>query len=350
MYSLDFDYAEQTFHDLTVQSPENPTYWNLLASSLWLKIVYEQEKLNLESFAGPRLGTNDSNDLVSEEEETRLREVINTAISTAEAILIEEPENLEALYALGVSYGTLATFEATVKRAYLSAYRNAKKAREYHMQVLNLDRNFNDARLTIGAYDYTLGVIPALLRYTFGVVLGMGGDKEEGIRQLEFAARLGSRASTNAKMILIVVYNREKQYERSLELIEDLHSRYPRNYLLEVTQAAVYQRMENWDRAIEVYETILGKIATGTDGYDRQDSTPIRFRLGEANIHGLDPDDPAGNARRLDRAVETFGRIIENDEATDGIREYLQLMWNDDRFLSSLMPVRDGVGVSLRVK
>jgi len=40
----------------------------------------------------------------------------------------------------------------------------------------------------------------------------------------------------------------------------------------------------------------------------------------------------------------------ETDPATQGVREYLKLMWSDPRFLSSLMPVRDGVGVSLRVR
>jgi predicted O-methyltransferase YrrM len=40
----------------------------------------------------------------------------------------------------------------------------------------------------------------------------------------------------------------------------------------------------------------------------------------------------------------------ETDPATQGVREYLELMWSDPRFLSSLMPVRDGVGVSLRVR
>ena len=46
------------------------------------------------------------------------------------------------------------------------------------------------------------------------------------------------------------------------------------------------------------------------------------------------------------------GKIAEgvDDESTRGVREYIDLMWNDDRYLSSLMPVRDGVGVSLRVK
>jgi predicted O-methyltransferase YrrM len=37
------------------------------------------------------------------------------------------------------------------------------------------------------------------------------------------------------------------------------------------------------------------------------------------------------------------------DPATRGVREYIRLMWSDPRFFSSLMPVRDGVGVSLRL-
>jgi predicted O-methyltransferase YrrM len=38
------------------------------------------------------------------------------------------------------------------------------------------------------------------------------------------------------------------------------------------------------------------------------------------------------------------------DDDTEGVREYIRLMWNDTRFFSSLMPVRDGVGVSLRLE
>ena len=41
LYSLDFDVAEGKFLQLTEEDPTNPNYWNLLASSIWLKIVYE---------------------------------------------------------------------------------------------------------------------------------------------------------------------------------------------------------------------------------------------------------------------------------------------------------------------
>ena len=46
------------------------------------------------------------------------------------------------------------------------------------------------------------------------------------------------------------------------------------------------------------------------------------------------------------------GRVVEgaDDPATAGVREYLRLMWNDEGFVSSLMPVRDGVGLSVRVR
>ena len=39
----------------------------------------------------------------------------------------------------------------------------------------------------------------------------------------------------------------------------------------------------------------------------------------------------------------------ESDRDTEGVREYLHRMWNDPDYVSSLMPVRDGVGLSIRL-
>ena len=45
------------------------------------------------------------------------------------------------------------------------------------------------------------------------------------------------------------------------------------------------------------------------------------------------------------------GRVAagDGDPDTEGVREYLRRMWQDPEYLSSLMPVRDGVGISLRL-
>src|SRR5438094_3819739 len=68
-YNLDFEPAERGFETLTQEYPENPDYWNALASVRWLKIALKQQKLNLESFSGRNLGTRDSRDSIDAAEE-----------------------------------------------------------------------------------------------------------------------------------------------------------------------------------------------------------------------------------------------------------------------------------------
>src|SRR5215831_2731369 len=68
-YNLDFNAAERGYESLTRDFPDNPDYWNALASVIWLKIALKQQKLNLESFSGKSLGTRDSRDTVDPSEE-----------------------------------------------------------------------------------------------------------------------------------------------------------------------------------------------------------------------------------------------------------------------------------------
>ena len=302
LYNLDFDVAERKLQALVEDAPESARLWNLLASSIWLKITYEQEKLGLDRYMGDRLDDDGSNERLNRERETRIRETLDRVIQLTDATLKQDPDNIEALYIRGVAYGTLAGFEATVKRAYLAANRAAKKAREDHLRVLTLDPSYNDARLTIGTYDYTLSVLPGFLRFILGV-FGIRGDKESGIRELEYAAQLGDRGRTNAKMVLVYIYSREKEYEKALPILEDLHSQYPRNFLLETSKASVYEGLESWEDAAETYETVLAKVVTGEDGYDGMDPEPLVFKIGEVNIRRSE----------LDLALETFSTLLDSD-------------------------------------
>ena len=142
-------------------------------------------------------------------------------------MLKKNPNDVRALYAKGISLGTLASFEATVKRSYLSAHSKAKEAKSLHQQVLKLDPTFDDARLTIGTYDYVVGVVPGFVRFVVGVFGVRGAGKEAGIQQLELAAAKGKSGSTDAKMVLLVVYNREKKYDDSLRLMLRMKSGLP---------------------------------------------------------------------------------------------------------------------------
>jgi tetratricopeptide (TPR) repeat protein len=306
-YNLDFNTAERGYESLTRDYPDNPDYWNALASVIWLRIALKQQKLNLESFSGKTLGTKDSRDTVDAAEERRFRDTIAIAIQKADTILAKNPNDVHALYAKGIANGTLGTFEATIKRSYVAAYTKARIARDLHEQVLKLDPTFDDAELSIGAYDYVIGVIPAFVRFLLAPLGVRSAGKDIGIQELEKVATNGKMASTDAKMILTVVYTREKQYEQALRIYEGLHAQYPGNYAIRMAEASVYGKMQRWDEADRIYEGVLEKVTDKKDGYDRLRQARVYYAAGANHIAG----------QQFEKAIDAFTHVVAASDATE---------------------------------
>jgi pentatricopeptide repeat protein len=307
LYNLDFDSSDALFRSLTDEFPDNPDYWNARASSYWLRILYTQQKLSMEAFSSKdRFGTLDSKDSVSEAEEKQLRETLDRAITLSDAMLKKDPKNIRGLYAKGISYAMLASFEGTVKRSWLSAAKKAKTARNLHKDVLKLDPNHHDARAIVGIYNYTVGSLSWGARMLVSMI-GLGGDgKESGLRDLETAAEKGQRIATNAKMLLIVVYGREKQFDKALKVIDDMHAKYPRNFMLDMSKGSVYGKMNRWDQAAETYRETAEKIAAKKDGYDRMRIERVYYELANSEFQ----------AKKFDDAARTFAMVTAGPNAT----------------------------------
>jgi tetratricopeptide (TPR) repeat protein len=306
LYSLDFSTAERGFETLTREDPANPEYWNALASTIWLKIIYDQQKLNIESFSGSSLGTRDSSEVIDPAVEKRLRDTLAVAMEKSNAILRKTPNDVKALYSLGISNATLASFEGTAKRKYLAAHSKAKEAKKLHERVLEIDAAYHDARLAVGTYDYVVGVIPRVIRFLIAPFGIRGNGKDAGIRSIETAAAQGRQIGTEARMVLIVVYNREKRFDQALRLAGELHARYPRNFLFELSKASIYGKMNKWDEAAYVYEQVLAKAAARRDGYERVRPEKIYYDLGNADIHRMQFDD----------AVGAFQQVVNSSQST----------------------------------
>ena len=289
LYNLYFDEAESDFKKLTKEYPDDPLYWNSLASTIWLKMLYSQQKLNIESFSlKDTFGTAESKDDVATAEEKRLTDTIDTAIAKAEALLKKNPRDTHALYAEGASYASLATFNAAVKRSYLTARSQAAKARDFHRKVLSIDPAYHDAEMSVGAYNYVMGILPFGFRMLLGIV-GISGDgKDLGIQQIENTARMGNQGVTDAKMLLLIVYNREGRHDDALKLVDELHAKYPRNFLFEMSRAQILRKMGKFDRANEVYMTILRKVNSKTDGYERLRTSKVYYDLAKSHTEQED--------------------------------------------------------------
>jgi tetratricopeptide (TPR) repeat protein len=278
IYNLYFDEAEREFKSLTAEYPNEPRYWNGLASTIWLRILYQQQKLNIESFSfKDTFGTSQSRDDVAAAEEMRLEDTARKARDAADALLKKNPKDTHALYEKGASYATLATFHATVKREYWKARGEAAEARDIDKQVLRIDPNFHDAEMSVGAYNYVMGILPSGFRLLLGVV-GMGGDgKDVGIRQIESAASMGNESATDAKMMLLIVYNREGRHGDALKLSDELQQKYSKNFLFEMSRAQILRKLGKFDQANETYQNILKKIAAKSNGYERLRAAKVYY-------------------------------------------------------------------------
>jgi len=301
LYNLDFNTAQQGYETLTREYPENPDYWNALASSLLLRIMYEQEKLSLESFSGSSLGTSESRDAVNAKEEKRLRDTVDIAISKSDAILKKNPRDIRALYAKGISNATLASFEASVKRSYMAAGRKAKAARDLHQEVLKLDSSLDDARMSVGMFNYVVAVIPGSIRWMLSLLGFRSAGKEIGIEQLETAAAKGKSVGTDARMMLIVVYNRERRYEKAINFATELHNRYPRNFIFELARASIYGKMKRWDDALRTYQEVLAKVEEKKNGYERLAAYRVQHSLGTTNIE----------RHQFESAISNFDHVVK---------------------------------------
>ena len=99
---------------------------------------------------------------------------------------------------------------ATIEGRIFAAFRSARRAYDEHERVLALDPRRKDAGLILGTYRYLVSTLAAPTRL-MAYLAGFGGGRERGLALLEDAARYPSDAQTEAKLALLLLYNRERR-------------------------------------------------------------------------------------------------------------------------------------------
>jgi len=256
-YNLDYEGARRCFERLAADFPEHPAGPLYLATHAWIEWLNRTRRLQAGIYINPAFYAQ-SEARVSEEEQQRFRAHIERAIERAEARLRAREDDVEARYFLGAAYAVLAGYEATVLRKFFSALRNGFRAVKEHREVLRLDPQFADAKLTVGLYEYIVGSLPLAVRILVALG-GIRGSRERGIELLEEAARSGRYVADDARTLLIAVYYREGRFPEALHLLEELITRYPRNYLFGLERANLLMRIGERAEAVRAFEDLLAQ-------------------------------------------------------------------------------------------
>ena len=241
LYNLDYDKARRDFSEIARLYPDNPAGPELLASSVWIKSLYQSRRLQSSLYSSESFYSK-GDDKVDQKVVDEFRNLTREAKRLAEVRLKKNPKDIEALYYLGAIAGLKASFHEAVERRHFAALREGSESVDRHRDVLRLDPKYIDAELTIGFYDYVVGSLPLPVRLLAGIA-GARGSKKRGIATIERVAKEGRWSRDDAKSALILLYTREKRFKDVLALARELSAKYPRNYLyrLEAADALVAQ-------------------------------------------------------------------------------------------------------------
>jgi len=263
IYNLDRDLAIDTFKQAIAADPGDPAAYRGLASGLWLSITFRRGNMTVDDYLGKVTRPTGQPPPPSPEAATGFRQALDHALVLARAQLEANRRDPDAHYQIGAAVGLRASYTATVEGSALGAFRAAREAYAEHERVLELDPHRKDAALIVGTYRYIVDTLALPLRWV-AYVAGFGGGREKGLRLVEEAAGYAGESQTDARLALVLMYNRETRYDDALNQLTILASRYPRNRLLWLEMGSTNLRAGRPAAAEHVLDDAMTRFASDT--------------------------------------------------------------------------------------
>jgi tetratricopeptide (TPR) repeat protein len=234
-YNMDYDRSIQEFEKILDRHPNDPSAANHLLTAILLRELYKMGAMNTGEYANDSF-IGQPHRPADPKAKERIKQLVERAENLEDQQLKTNPSNVNALYARGVTRAQLSLYTALVERAWFSALRNAVGARRDHERVLELNPQFVDAKLVVGAHNYVMGSLPWSVKVAVAMV-GLSGSKEKGLEYLKEVANSTGENSVDAKVVLSLFLRREHRFDEARANMHDLAVRYPRNYLFPLEEA-----------------------------------------------------------------------------------------------------------------
>jgi len=253
-YNLDYDRSIAEFEKVLDRRPNDPAAVNHLLSTILMRELYRMGAMNSGEYANDSF-IGDAHRTADPKVEERIKQLVERAEGLEEQQLKVSPDNVDALYARGVTRAQFALYTALVERAWFSALRNAVGARHDHERVLELDPHYVDAKLVVGTHNYVMGSLPWSVKAAVALV-GLSGTKEKGLEYLREVADSNGENRVDAMVVLSVFLRREHRYDEARVLMHDLTARYPRNYLFLLEEANLLRASGHAQEAAAGYRKV----------------------------------------------------------------------------------------------
>lgn len=231
IYNLDREEGLALYKQAVAADPTDAAAYRGLASALWLSITFHRGNMTVDDYLG-KVGHSDLKLPPPPPDVAQgFREAVDHALSLAQQAVDARPKDPEGHFQLGAAIGLRASYIITVEGGMMGAVKAARGAYEEHEKVLELDPARADAGLIVGTYRYVVSAMSLPVRL-FAYIYGFGGGKEKGLQLIAAAAKYPGDNQTDARLALVLLDNREGQYDAALAELAALRDHYPRNRIL----------------------------------------------------------------------------------------------------------------------
>lgn len=264
LYNLDHDTAIRDFEEILARHPNDPFAINHLLSAVLIRELYRMGAMSTGEYANDSF-IGQAHRPTDPAQKQRIKQLVEQAQRIENAELSRNPNNVEMLYARGVTRGQFALYTALIERAWFSSLRNAVGARHDHERVLELSPQYSDAKLVVGTHNYIMGSLPLAVKIAVALV-GLSGDRDKGIRFLYDAYHANGETGVDAGIVLMVFLRREHRYPEALQLARTIGPQYPHNFLLPLEEANLLRASGKKAEAEEQYRHVWQNGRAGKYG------------------------------------------------------------------------------------
>jgi len=253
-YNMDYDRSIQDFEKVLERHPNDPFAVNHLLSATLIRELYRMGAMNSGEYANDSF-IGQAHRPADPKVKERIKQLVERAEGLEEQELKINADDVDAIYARGVTRAQFALYTGLVERAWFSALRNAVGARHDHERVLELNPNYVDAKLVVGTHNYVMGSLPWSVKVAVALV-GLSGSKEKGLTYLREVADANGENSVDARVVLALFLRREHRYDEARVLMHDLAARYPRDYLFPLEEANLMRATSHNQDAAAAYRKV----------------------------------------------------------------------------------------------
>jgi hypothetical protein len=231
MFNADFIGAQAIIAEEISNHPENPFVYSLKAAALLFSEFDRMQILELDFFADDESITDRKRLKPDMKIRTDFFRAVEHARNLSLARLAIDPKDVNASLALFIATGVETDYTLMIEKSYRRGYSLSKETQKYANKLLAMNPPIYDAYLSPGMLEYGVGNLNWFFKL-FVHFDQIKGSKQKAIEYLKLVIDHGRYYSPYAKILLSVMYLRDKKLGQALDLLKELEHDFPDNPLI----------------------------------------------------------------------------------------------------------------------